>query len=361
MNFIPQILGGFHRAALFLARAHIPFFLLPVLMVILVAGTVAQRSMGLYDAQRIFFSSPPVLVLMGLFTLSLLAKFIFKSEWRWSQAGIHLSHLGILILLIGGMMSAIQSREGMMIIAENDRSAIIQDYHNREFKISIKGNTPITIPFRDLHPGMVIPLPGLDGGQIKIINTHRHTNISRTEDPDTTRRGMAEFMTLSPARNQPDDEANINGLTMQLENIDPDIDGTYIAFDAMPKPVEAGPLAFILAKQHRPLPFEITLVDFHAERHPGTDMARSYRSDVIVKDGNITWPVRIEMNKPLRYRGYTFFQSAFFPPTQDNEAEATVLAVVENRAWLFPYLGTGIMAFGLLFHAILMARKRALP
>jgi hypothetical protein len=357
MTFLHSIGTVLYQWGLLLARPVVPFILLPVLMILLVVGTVAQRSLGLYDAQKIFFTSPPALLLLGLLTLSLLCKFILKSEWRREKIGIHLSHLGILILLIGGMFSASIAREGMMVIGENERSNIVQDYHIREFKFSIKGNPPVTVPFSSLHKGDIIPLPGLDG-TIEIIDIHRNIKISENPQDDPTRKGMAQFMALSPAPSMADDEANINGMTFRLSKVDPDLDGVYIAFDAMPKPVEVGPVAFILSKQHRLLPFEITLTDFVAEHHPGTQMARAYHSDVIVKDGDISWPVRIEMNKPLRYRGYTLFQSSFLPPAADDGVEVSVLAVVENKAWPFPYLGTGLMAIGLLWHALLMAGRR---
>jgi len=44
------------------------------------------------------------------------------------------------------------------------------------------------------------------------------------------------------------------------------------------------------------------------------------------------------MNKPLRYKGYTFFQSAY--ERDQSGEEITILAVVENKGRIFPYLGT---------------------
>ena len=53
------------------------------------------------------------------------------------------------------------------------------------------------------------------------------------------------------------------------------------------------------------------------------------------------------MNEPLRYKGYTFFQSSFI---EGPEGETTVLAVVKNYGRLFPYISSIIMCIGLLFH-----------
>ena len=81
--------------------------------------------------------------------------------------------------------------------------------------------------------------------------------------------------------------------------------------------------------------------------YPGTNMAKSYSSDVILKDGNIEWPARISMNQPLRYKGYTLYQSSF---EETPEGDFTMLAVVKNPGRLFPYIASGILCFGLLIH-----------
>ncbi|SVA41121.1 uncharacterized protein METZ01_LOCUS93975, partial [marine metagenome] len=57
--------------------------------------------------------------------------------------------------------------------------------------------------------------------------------------------------------------------------------------------------------------------------------------------------ILIQMNEPLRYKGYTFFQSSFI---EGPEGETTVLAVVKNYGRLFPYISSIIMCIGLLFH-----------
>jgi len=61
----------------------------------------------------------------------------------------------------------------------------------------------------------------------------------------------------------------------------------------------------------------------------------------------LSWPARIEMNQPLRYRGYTLYQSAFIDTP---EKEMTVLAVSRDDGQFIPYLGTLIMGLGLLLH-----------
>lgn len=342
-----------------LAGPAIPFFTLPLMAAMLVAGTVSQRFIGLYESQKIFFSSAPALVLLGLLTVSLTCKFLFFSPWKAGRFGINLAHLGILVLLAGGFFTALQAREGSMVIGEKDSSATVQDYHARALGMTLNNEIQY-VPFYKLKPGSTVPLPG-GAAKMEIIAACKSCQIERRQEAGGDLRGMAQFMRLTPGKPALKDEENIAGITFRLSGAGEDRDGEYILFDPMPKPLEINAdgqtISLLLAKSQRTLPFSLTLEDFQASNHPGTAMARAYHSDIIVKDGAVEWPVRIEMNKPLRYKGYTFFQSSFFKP-EGSTKEFTVLAVVQNRAWLFPYIGTGLMALGLLIHIGIVVWRR---
>ncbi len=100
------------------------------------------------------------------------------------------------------------------------------------------------------------------------------------------------------------------------------------------------------------LPFQITLIDFERQVHPKTNTPRMFKSTVTLTDGDATWESVIEMNEPLRYKGYTLYQNSFI---NDNGVEISVLAVVQNIGRLFPYISSTIMCLGLLLHLFLVA------
>ncbi len=77
------------------------------------------------------------------------------------------------------------------------------------------------------------------------------------------------------------------------------------------------------------LPALIGLEDFRAEFYPGTDTPRSFESDVILEAPGTRRPVRISMNKPLRFSGFTFYQASY--EFDASGAAYSTLAVVENR------------------------------
>ena len=354
-----------------LAQADMAFFLLPALMILLIAGTLAQRDMGFYDAHRMFFGSfyfwagplplPGGYTLCALLAISLSLKFLILSEWSWRKAGIILTHLGTLVLLGGGLLTALTAREGYMVIAEGDQSSYIYDYHDTQLSVFIGENMRIDVPFANLHNKT--PINGLPF-TLNILDTCSNCEISKREDApeqsdDKPLHGMAQFMALSPKTREKEAEINLPGATFEISELDEKQNGIYIAFDAMPQPIELTKdnqkILIIMGKTQRDLPFEIALQDFKKENYPGMETARSYSSSVILRDGSIEWPATISMNTPLRYKGYTFYQSSF---DQSQEEEISILSVVENKGRLFPYIGTFIIAAGLLLHLILVLRAR---
>ncbi len=352
-----------------LTRPAVVFYLLPPVMFLLVTGTIIQKEIGLYDAHRLYFSSllvwfgpvpfPGVYPLVAVIAFSLFVRFVWKSEWRWRKAGIHMAHLGALILLLGGMVTALQAREGFLVIPEGGVTAFVSDYHKREMLVVRDGAVLTRVPFSSLRTGDKVFLDGT-GLDVRILDRCRNCGIVRREEASSSapapHLGMAQFMALEPIAPEPDEEINLSGVTLSLRGAGEAQDGTYIIFEAMPYPLaidtDNGAVEIMFGKAQTMLPFAVGLESFVKETHPGIDRARHYHSDVVIYDGDVSWPVRIEMNRPLRYKGYTLFQSSY---VESEDGVASVLAVVENRGWLFPYIGTGLLALGLLWHAVLMA------
>ena len=360
------------RIAAAMAQADFVFYLMPVLIVLLIAGTIAQREIGLHAAHQMFFASfifwagpiplPGGYLILGLLTLNLTLKFVFFSDWGWKKAGIILAHLGALILLIGGLLTAIMAKENYMMIPEGQQTPYTYDYIQRELMVYKNNNLLYALPFDTLKRGKIIPLN--IPLQIKTLDSCANCKIIKRENSEDYSsekpyQSMAQFMALKDKPREKDPEADLAGVTMDIRGLDNDQNGTYIAFDAMPKPIEItygdDTYTIIFGKSQTQLPFSIRLIDFQKQTYPGMEKAKSYSSDIVVIDNGVEWPTRIEMNKPLRYRGYTFFQSSF---DQTPETEITILSVVENESWLFPYIGTGVLGLGLLLHCILMIRRR---
>jgi hypothetical protein len=343
-----------------LARPEIVFFTLPALMVVLVIGTLAQTSMGTYEAQTTYFDSlvffvrpfgvpvplPGGGLLLGFLAVNLFVKFVFFSRWLWNKSGIHLTHLGALVLLIGGLVTAATQREYYMVIPEGVSTPFMYDYRETE-----------TAVFKDSQRIETTDLPF----EFETLSACGNCEIVKREDSDqvfegdVSMRGMARFMALHDKPLEKDSEENLSGYTVRISGVDSDQDGIHLAFQGMPKPIEIThddvQYQIIYGKVQTQLPFSIRLEGFEKDVHPGMSLARGFSSAIILEDAGSTWPHLVEMNKPLRHRGYTFYQSSY---DQTENGDITIFTVVENKGRLFPYIGTGIIALGLMLHMVLM-------
>lgn len=339
------------------------FYILLWLMVLLVAGTVAQKYIGLFRAQEIFFSSlilwlgpvpfPGGLVTLGAFTICLLAKMIFASPWRWQNAGTLVTHAGALLLLLGGLLTFVHAQDGNMVLYEGDRADYFSDYHVRELVVEKDGQTFMTFSWETLEPGAVFKVDGLMIEVVKICRNCAFVSRGLAEDDLQLSefRGRARNFDIEPAPLEMEDEANRAAIQFRVTGAGDAQDGIYFSTDF----IDVSPSVTVdetvynvaLRKAQTPLPFSIELVKFEKEYHPGTSKARSYQSEVILREGDVEWRSLIKMNEPLRYRGYTFYQSSFI---DTGEAQASVLAVVKNAGRMFPYIASIVMCIGLLLH-----------
>ncbi len=340
-------------------------FVLPALMVYLVIGTVAQKYVGLYEASRLYFSAPfiwvlyvfplpgmPVLVALVFFNLAF--KLAFKSPWHWRNAGNIITHIGAMLLLLGGLFTAIFSSEGYIAIPEGSSESRISDYHKREFAVmDDRGELVGVFDHKTLRAGQVLPaLPF----EVKILERCRNCKITARADGGEDHQGMAAHMQLSDDTLKNNDEENMAGLTFRVDGVD-----IFVALEDVSEipsaEIDGKTYRFVLRRAERVLPFSITLVDFEKQVYPGTDTAREYQSHVLITDGDLQWESVISMNAPLRYKGYTFFQSSFF---ETPSGEVSVLAAVWNVGRAFPYISGLLMCIGLILHLFLRRRVAAL-
>ncbi len=356
----------------FLAQTEFFFYTLLWLMYLVVAGTLAQPAIGLYQAQHQYFNSvflwigpfplPGGYLTLGFVFLNLLANLIVKTRWTWDRTGIIVTHFGALLLLIGSLLTALWSSEGSMMIPEGASSNVVADYHAVELavlKVAPDGSksTVATFPAAELSSGRHVTAPQLPF-QFEVVNFFRNTGMVRWTPPAMeTYHGFAKMFQLMDQPLNPQDERNQAGVVMRIAGAGGN-DGVYAVFENMPieQTLYADSTSYVLQMRHveTVLPFSIELIDFEKQMYPGTGMAKSYKSVVILRDGEMEQRSVIHMNHPLRYKGYTFYQSSFI---EGGPAETTVLAAVRNAGRLFPYISSLVMCIGLLLHLLIQVPR----
>lgn len=126
--------------------------------------------------------------------------------------------------------------------------------------------------------------------------------------------------------------------------------------------VEAQPSRFDRRPEKIVLPIEIKLLDFEKSMHPGTDIPRSFTSRVEISAAGAARLAVISMNRPLRYREYTFYQSSY---SEDGMGgESSTFSVVRNSGRWLPYIASALVFLGLAGHFLVMlaaALKKSTP
>ena len=349
------------------------------LIVIVFFGTIAQKDVGLYASQVKYFSSyyflfagflplPGGRITIIIMTVNLASSLFKKSLWKMKKLGIIIVHIGGLLLLIGGGITAKFSAEGNMVIGEGERSDHVDDYHDMELAFvntSLEDSLEYTIfdaPL--LGEGKRIQYDEL-GIQIDIIDHIKNVRIeSRISPADSIYKGFLNGFVIIPKQPDKENTQNRPGLIFKIEGTGKETDGIYGAFlgQRVPDTFEIGGELFFteFRKKRTYLPFAIELLDFKKVMHPGTNVAKSFSSEVNLIENKIPRRVLIQMNEPLRHRGYTFYQASF---VDGLDKETTVLATVKNYGRMFPYISSIIMSIGLLIHLLInlpkMLKKRS--
>ena len=349
----------------FLKQPKIFVFALIWMMILIFLGTLAQKDMGLYAAQKRYFSAwitwfwflpmPGGRFTLIVILINLSFFFFNKSIWKIKKLGIVILHLGGILLFVGGGLTAMFSSEGNMVIEEGAQTNYVEDYHFMELAIintSASSFDEFTIFDQALlKRNQILKHTNLNF-EIEILNYLENCEPTRRTSPaGILHKGLLKNFMLNELKSEKEDNWNRPGMIYKISNSGTIADGMYGIFlgQSVSQTISVNDKDYtiILRRKRTHLPFSIELLDFKKILHPGTDIPKSYSSDINLIENGAVRKILIEMNEPLRHKGYTFFQSSFI---EGPDSETTVLAVVKNYGRLFPYISSIIMCIGLLFH-----------
>ena len=348
------------------------------LMVLVFFGTIAQKDIGLYASQMKYFSTyyfilfdyiplPGGRLTLIIMTVNLASSLFKKNLWKMKKVGVIILHIGGLLLLVGGGVTAQFSSEGNMVINEGGNVDFVDDYHRMELclvNISLEDSLEYIV-FDDelLSEGQIINYERL-GVKIEIISRIENTRIqNRVTLGDSIYKGFLKEFVLLPKEPDKENTQNRPSIIFRVRGSDNNSDGIYGLFlgqrDLDIFDFKENQYFTEFRRERSYLPFSIELLDFKKVLHPGTNVAKSFSSEINLIESKVPRRVLIQMNEPLRHQGYTFFQASFI---EELDGEATVLAVVKNYGRLFPYISSIIMSIGLLVHLMVnlpkMIRKK---
>lgn len=369
MNRIKRILAP-------IASLRLTVVILSAALVLVFAGTLAQVKFGLWAVQEQYFQSwfiwlehptiswklpiyPGGHLIGLLLLLNLSAAFVVRFSWNVKKLGIHLTHLGLVIMLVGGLITDLFSVSSYMRIREGQRVDYSADELNPELAV-----VDVTDP--DQHKVTAIPGGWLEEGEhikheslpftIKVLSHHVNSTlhpvahgVAKSMQPASSE-GIGSRMVVQPLPKVTKmRERDVMSAVVELTDKQGESLGSWLVSDGLTEqmfPYQDRVWSIALRPERHYKPYTLTLLDFTHETYPGTNIPKDFSSTVMLDDdeNKVHRKVRIFMNNPLRYDGETFYQSGFSP---DNRG--TVLNVVRNPGYQAPYVACALMSLGLMY------------
>lgn len=325
-------------------------------------GTIYQSAGGLYAAQQKLFGAwfflaagfipiPALLSTGAILLVNLLAALLFRVKWIWRNTGLILVHLGLLLFLAGGFYTNKVAQESFLTLAEGESSSFAQSYHEWElavFKDEGASRRLNAVDTAGAGPGDQLKFPDFDL-VIVVQKYHKNGTVDRPGGGTDQREGeKAELavrglpLSPEPAENIPagifavqgDDKSEPLILSGRAQNTG------HFSWRGQTVGISLRLRRFLL-------PVELTLLDFKKTFYPGSGIPKSFESRVEMKTPEFTRHALISMNRPLRYRDMTFYQSSY---GETGGRETSTLSVVKNSGRWLPYISSALIFLGLLIH-----------
>lgn len=349
---------------------------------------------------------PGGLTLGVLLGLNLVLAHIRYHKFGWSKAGITLIHGGLVLLLISGFMGSLFQKEWNMALTEGEgpvrhlsafRGAelafvkIADDgtethyvadkpllFAGNEFPL---GDSGLTVTIKGFAENAATDRRGvlarmLDEGSIDTEEGGKDRSTLRTEldnenlllipiddsapvsVPSDRIKGYAADIDVAAIIQPPTYELNDSNIAAGVVTVkDGERElGTWLVSptfgfieDLPPQSFEKDGETYRIDMRfpRAYLPFSLALQNFVHRRHPNTDIPAEFASDLTLNNPETgeNRHVRISMNEPLRYGGFTFYQASFA-----NNDLTSVLQVVRNPGWQLPYISIAVIGLGLILH-----------
>ena len=342
------------------------------LSVLVVWGTLYQVDHGIYSAQERFFNAwivliggffpfPAVRTLVAMLSVNLLAALFRKRPVTLLTAGMFIMHLGVVLLVGGAVVASGLVRESAVTLREGQQTAETYDFSSWQCAIGVHGTadgTPFAKTFRfdlrKLHEGKQLRL---SPSGVRVSIDKMYTNCAAT----LSTAGNGAVTALSPVAGSEEQERNVPGIVFTLRG-DGCPAGTrhfaYAGTDQPPTICGSDTLTVSLHPRALILPLNIELRKFDVQWYPGTGKAKRFETRLRLLGPHVDREVVIEMNRPFRYRAFTFYQMGY---SEQNGGYASTLAVVKNPLRYLPYVASLVIVAGcFLYFIVKMVRHLSL-
>ena len=341
-------------------------------LVLVFWGTLAQVDLGLYKAQNEFFRSfiiywgpkgaswripvfPGGYLIGGVLVLNLIASQLKRFTFTASKAGLWMVHVGLILLLLGQLLTDLLSRESTLHLRNGEARNYSETEREAELAV-IDATDPDADKVVAIPQGVLANQKSIRPGdlpftiQVKsfFANSQVSNRATDAAEPPAATQGIGPRAAVKELPRVTEmDRRDVPGAVVEIVTPQGSL-GTWLVSEYVEQPQSftANQRTYQLALRPRRhyKPYSIQLLKFQHDVYPGTDIPKNFSSRVQLQRPQTgeKREVLIYMNSPLRYAGETYYQSGFDPDNQ-----GTILQVVHNPSWLTPYLSCVLVGVGL--------------
>ncbi len=357
----------------FFVSLRLTVVLLALSMILVFAATLDQVNLGIWAVQEKYFHSLFVLwripgtaiplpvfpggyLIGGFLLVNLVAAHVYRFKLTWRKSGIFLTHAGLILLLVGELLSGLWQEEFQLQLREGETKTYAESYRYNELAI-IDTTDPqfddvVVIPETLLADSTPIQHPKLP---FRVVTKEYYPNAALRlragtgENPSLATAGIGPQITATPLPlTYKQDERNWPAAFVELAGPEGSL-GIWLVSPQLqaPQTFDYGGRTWRIGMrpQRAYKPFSLTLLKTTHDVYLGTDIPKNFASRLrlTTPDGRDDREVLIYMNNPLRYAGLTFYQYQM-----DGEHAMSVLQVVRNPSWRLPYISCAMITLGLI-------------
>jgi hypothetical protein len=378
-----------HRLIAIITSLKLTIVCLVAAMVLILAGTIAQVHLGIWEAQQRYFQSffvwwPPeghgfrIPIFPGghligaVLLVNLVAAHVKRFQWAWRKLGIHLTHAGLIIMLAGGLFTDLFAVESHMRLTQGDTRNYSEDPRRMELAVIDTSNPEFdqvtAIPEAVLRRGGGIEHKSLPF-RLVVRHYYQNSRLHMVNEPGVTLQPIAnqgpgaQVVVESVPRATGMNDRDLVSAAVEILPAKSASLGTWLVSDALGAPqtfsCDGRTWQLVMRPVRYYKPYSVTLQKFTHERYVGTEIPKNFASKVTLIDPerSVNRNVLVYMNHPLRYRGETYYQAGF-----EKDDRTSILQVVRNPSFFAPYVACIVVAAGLLvqfgYHLVGFSRRR---
>jgi hypothetical protein len=376
-----------NRLISFFTSLRLTVVCLALALVLVFAGTLAQVDLGLYKVQNEFFRSffiywgppgagwrvpvfPGGYLVGGVLLINLVASQLRRSSFTVGSIGLWMVHGGLILLLLGQLLTDLLSRESILHPREGEARNYSETERDAELAV-IDATDPGTDTVVAIPQGLLASRKTIRPGDFPFtvrvksffLNSQVNNRAPGAAEPAAATQGIGLHATVKELPRVTEmDTRDVPSAVVEIVTPQGSL-GAWLVSEFVEQPQSFTwnhrTYQLVLRPRRYYQPFNLQLLKFQHDVYPGTDIPRNFSSRVLLQRPGTgeKREVLIYMNNPLRYAGETFYQASFDP-----DDRGTILQVVHNPSWLTPYLSCVLVGVGLVIqfatHLLGFAFKR---